>query len=128
MNPSFLRVLVAADSAPQAALLEQYLHEAGHEVVTVEARGDAALKAARLLHPDFVVLSGPLRGPLDGVALAAALQAGRAAPIPVVLVTDPAELPVLLRLQDHANPARTAPAEPPPLASAPDAALEEAGV
>ncbi|HEX8503812.1 MAG TPA: hypothetical protein VF630_00475 [Hymenobacter sp.] len=99
MNTSFLRVLLAADSAQQTLFFEQYLREAGHEVVAVEARGEAALKAARLIHPDLVVLSGPLRGSLDGIALAAALQTGPTAATPVLLVTDPAELPGLLALQ-----------------------------
>ena len=97
VNPFFLRVLLTADPAHPAVSLEQFLCEAGHEVVTVEARGDAALKAARLLHPDLIILSGPLHGTLTDVALAAALQTPGA--VPVMLVTDPAQLPGLLALQ-----------------------------
>ncbi|MFD2721512.1 response regulator [Hymenobacter monticola] len=99
MNPFFLRVLLAADSAPDTTAVEYYLHDAGHEVVRVEAHGDTALKAARLVHPDLVVLSGSLPGSLDGVALAAALQQQVLAPTPVIIVTDPAELPALLARQ-----------------------------
>ena len=70
-----LRVLLAVDNFKRAAALAAHLRAAGHdEIIVVEARGDAALKAARLLHPDLVVLSGPLRGPLDGVALTTALE------------------------------------------------------
>lgn len=101
MNPSSLRVLLAVDSNQQAFFFESYLSEAGHETVAVEARGDAALKAARLVHPDVVVVGAPLRGPLDDGALVTALQANRAAPVPVLFVTDPSELPALLELQAY---------------------------
>ena len=99
MNTSILRVLLAADTVQQTTFFEQYLREAGHEVVTVEARGDATLKAARLIFPDLVVLSCPLRGSLDMGALSDALQAGPTAPTPVLLVTDASKLPALLALQ-----------------------------
>ncbi len=112
MNPFFLRVLLTADPAHPAVSLEQFLCEAGHEVVMVEARGDAALKAARLLHPDLIILTGPLRGTLTDVALAAAIQTPGAAPVPVILVTDPAQLPGLLALQAPARPVDTAQAAP----------------
>ena len=99
MNPFFLRVLLVADSAPDATAVEHYLHDAGHEVVRVEARPDAALKAARLVHPDLVVLSGPPPAAPDDVPLAAALQQHVLAPTPVIAVTDPAALPALLARQ-----------------------------
>jgi CheY-like chemotaxis protein len=133
MNPFFLRVLLAADSPEQAAALEHYLHDAGHEVVRVEARAEAALKAARLVHPDVVVLSGALHGDLDGVALAEALQRQVLAPTPVIVVHDPAELPALLALQAPAWPAHSEASSLPQLeaelgASAPpETALEAAG-
>lgn len=99
MNPFFLRVLLAADSALEAAAVEHYLHDAGHEVVRVDARGDAALKAARLVHPDLVVLSAPPHGSTDGLALAEALKQQVLAPTPILVITDPAELPDLLARQ-----------------------------
>ncbi|WP_201981402.1 ANTAR domain-containing protein [Hymenobacter rubidus] len=97
MTPYLLRVVLAVAPAQQA-YFERYLRDAGHEVVAVEARGETAFKAARLVHPDVVVLSGPLQGPLDSVALAAALRATEGI-VPVVLATDPAELPELLARQ-----------------------------
>lgn len=112
MNPSFLRVLLAIDPNQQATFFEQYLMEAGHEIVAVEARGDVALKAARLVHPDVVIINGPLRGPIDGNELTAALQANRAEPVPVLLVTDPAELPALLERQAYYLPVSAQPAGP----------------
>ncbi|MDO7852862.1 hypothetical protein [Hymenobacter convexus] len=99
MNPFFLRVLLAADSAREAAALEHYLHDAGHEVVRVEARSDAALKAARLVHPDLVVLSAPQPGGPGEEGLAEALARHVLAPTPIIVVTDPAELPSLLARQ-----------------------------
>ncbi|MBJ6111589.1 hypothetical protein JAO73_21385 [Hymenobacter sp. BT523] len=104
MNPFFLRVLLAADSPEQAAALEHHLHDAGHEVVRIEARGDAALKAARLVHPDLIVLGGALQGAMDGVGLATALEQQVLAPTPIVVVNDPDELPGLLALQAPAWP------------------------
>jgi DNA-binding response OmpR family regulator len=111
MHPSFLRILLAADSAQSAFSLEQYLCEEGHEVIVVEARGDVTLRAARLLHPDLIILSGPLRGPIDGIALAAALRAPGEVAVPVVLVNDPAELPSLLALQTQARPTSASPTD-----------------
>ena len=107
MHTHFLRILLAADSGQQATTFEYCLRQAGHEVVAVEARGDTALRAARLIYPDLVVLGGPLRGPLDAVALGAALQAGDVAPVPMLLVANPAELLALLDLQARHGPYRT---------------------
>jgi DNA-binding response OmpR family regulator len=108
MNPFFLRILLAADSPEQAAAVERYLHDAGHEVVRVEARPDAALKAARLVHPDLVVLSSrSLQGPMNGATLDAELKRHVPAPTPVIVVHDPAELPALLALQAPAWPAHS---------------------
>ncbi|UOQ99134.1 hypothetical protein MUN81_06475 [Hymenobacter sp. 5317J-9] len=127
MNPFFLRVLLAADSLEQAAALEHHLHDAGHEVVRVEARGDAALKAARLVHPDLIVLSGPLQGTMDGVALAEALEQQVLAPTPVLMVQDPADLPGLLALQAPAWPQHSEASSLPQPDLTPDpAALDEA--
>lgn len=88
-NSSFLRIILAVSPAQQAHF-EQYLYEMDHEVVAVEAHGETALRAARLVYPDVVVLNGPLRGTLDGMALAAAL---RSCEVLVVLATDPIALP-----------------------------------
>ena len=119
MHPSFLRVLLATDATRPAAPLEEYLREAGHEIIVVEARGDVVLKAARLLHPDLIIHTGLLPSPLDGVALAAALQAPGQKLVPVVLVTDPSELPALLTLQVRSTLTATGPES-----AAPDSAAD----
>jgi hypothetical protein len=95
MNPFFLRVLLAAGPVAETAAIEHYLHDAGHEMVRVDACGDAPLKAARLVHPDLVLLSSSA----NSRALAEALQQQLLAPTPILVVTDPAELPGLLARQ-----------------------------
>ena len=100
MCASPLRVLVAIDDVQRTAALVVHLRAAGlDEIIVAEARGDAALKAARLLHPDLVVVGGPLRGPLDGAGLATSLQKPLGVSVPVLIITDPEELPGLLVLQ-----------------------------
>lgn len=96
MNACCLRVLLAEDDALLAADLEACLREAGYEVMAIEARGDCALTAARLLQPDVVVLNASLRGPLDGPAVAAALRTGSSLPVAVVFVTSQPMLPTPL--------------------------------
>ena len=124
MSIPSLRVLLAVDDRKLAKELAAPFRRAGHdEIIVVEARGEAALKAARLLHPDFVILCGPLRGNLDVVALSAALQGSSATPIPVLLVADPAELPDLLAL--HLRPTDASSTDLGPAKSL-DSALEEA--
>ena len=92
MATSRLRVLLAADAGQRAAFFEQYFHQSGHEVIFVDARSEAALRAARLTHPDLVVLGSPLPAPFDGPALTIALQTAPDGPIPVVLVHNATEL------------------------------------
>ena len=92
MASSRLRVLLAADAGQRAAFFEQYSHQSGHEVIFVDARSESTLKAARLIHPDLVVLGSPLPAPFDGTALTIALQAAPDGPVPVVVVHNAAEL------------------------------------
>ena len=122
-----LRVLLAVDDRKLAKELAAPFRRAGHhdEIIVVEARGEAALKAARLLHPDFVILCGPLRGSLDVVTLTAALEATGSTPAQVLLVANPAELPDLLALHAHARPADISSTDLGPAKSF-DSALEEA--
>lgn len=96
MSPFFLRVLLAADANQQARFWEQGLRDAGHEVVAVAPQGETTLRAARMVHPDIVVVCTPLSSTLDSNALANALQANT---LLVVQVTDPAELMDLLAQQ-----------------------------
>jgi DNA-binding response OmpR family regulator len=94
MNPSSLRILLAEDDTLLASDLEACLREAGHEVMSVAACGDAALNAARLLQPDVVVLNVRMRGPRDGRAVAAELRAGRPVPVPVVFIKGRTSFPI----------------------------------
>ncbi|GAA4357467.1 hypothetical protein GCM10023185_22210 [Hymenobacter saemangeumensis] len=101
MTSDCLRILLVEDDAAVAADLLACLQEAGHEVLSVEARSDFALTAARLLQPDVVVLNVRLRGPLDGLAVASTLRASR--PVPVIFITAQAEHASLLQ-QAQASP------------------------
>ena len=122
-----LRVLLAVDDPKVAAELAASLRLAGHdEIIVVEARGEAALKAARLLHPDLLILCGALRGDFNVVALSAALSAGPSTPVPVLLVADPAELPDLLALHLQSHPASSGLKDFGTLNPSLDSALEEA--
>ena len=57
----------------------------------MEARGEAALRAARLVHPDLVVLASRCRARSMGQPWLPA--ASGPVPVPVLFITDPAELP-----------------------------------
>jgi CheY-like chemotaxis protein len=93
MNSTYLRILLAEDDATLVHELETCLRDAGHEVLAVEARSEAALTATRLLQPDVVLLNARLRGDLDGPAVASLLQAHTPHPIPVVLMATALEVP-----------------------------------
>jgi DNA-binding NarL/FixJ family response regulator len=70
-----LRVLIVDDHAPFRAIARRVLARAGYDVVGEAADGAAAMRAARDLHPDAVLLDVGLPD-ADGVQLAAQL-AGR---------------------------------------------------
>jgi DNA-binding NarL/FixJ family response regulator len=126
MPATQLRVLLAVDDLKLAAELAAPIRaQSQPEIIVVEARGEAALKAARLLHPDLVILSGALRGTLDVVALSAALQAYHGTPVPVLLVTSPADLPDLLALHLQSLPTRSEADAARSLDKFPDASVEE---
>ena len=107
MSTSHLRVLLAANAGQRAIYFEQYFYQAGHEVIFVDARRESALRAARLSHPDLVVLGSPLPESFDGDALATALQAEPNGPIPVVAVHNITELADALALASQATARNT---------------------
>ena len=110
MYSSHLRILLASNAGQRTAFFEQYFHQAGHEVIFVDARSESTLKAARLIHPDLVVLGSPLPPPFDGAALTIALQAEPDGPIPVVVVHNATELAGALAQQMRACQPHSSPA------------------
>ncbi|MEE4301728.1 MAG: response regulator [Pseudomonadales bacterium] len=78
-----MRIFVVEDEPKLAAVLADYLHQAGHEVQCFEA-GDSALEAARARQPDLVLLDVMLPG-LDGLSVLRALR--EFSQVPVIMVT-----------------------------------------
>ena len=80
-----VRVLIVDDHAPFRALARMLLAADGFDVVGEAGDGTAAVAAARLLHPDVVLLDVQLPG-VDGFGVAETLTAQAPAPV-VVLVS-----------------------------------------
>ncbi len=78
-----MRIFVVEDEPKLAAVLADYLRQAGHEPLCFEA-GDRALAAARAELPDLVLLDVMLPG-LDGLSVLRALR--EFSRVPVIMVT-----------------------------------------
>lgn len=78
-----VRIFVVEDEPKLAAVLADYLRQAGYEPLCFEA-GDVALAAARLEPPDLVLLDVMLPG-LDGLSVLRALR--EFSHLPVIMVT-----------------------------------------
>ena len=61
------RVLLAEDEYLLAAQMEQWLTEAGHEVVGIVSSADAAIEFAERSRPNIVIMDVKLAGHRDGV-------------------------------------------------------------
>jgi len=102
-------VLVVDDEPKIAQLARDYLEHAGFAVVTA-GDGPSALHAARVRHPDLVVLDLGLPG-LDGLEVMRAIRTTGATPIVVVTARD-TELDKLLGLELGADDYVTKPFSP----------------
>jgi two-component system, chemotaxis family, protein-glutamate methylesterase/glutaminase len=80
------RVVVADDSRLMRRMLADALGRQGFDVVATVADGDEALSACRTHRPDALTLDLAMPG-TDGIAVLCALRKGRAAPVPVVVVS-----------------------------------------
>src|SRR5919202_859590 len=67
-------------------LLSDALGRQGFEVVATAANGDEALEACRQHRPDAMTLDLAMPG-MDGIGVLKALKAGKATPVPVVVVS-----------------------------------------
>ena len=102
-------VLVVDDELKIAQLARDYLEHAGFEVVTA-GDGPSAVHAARVRHPDLIVLDLGLPG-LDGLEVLRTIRT--TAPTPVVVVTArDTELDKLLGLELGADDYVTKPFSP----------------
>jgi two-component system alkaline phosphatase synthesis response regulator PhoP len=102
-------VLVVDDEPKIAQLARDYLEHAGFAVVTA-GDGPSALHAARVRHPDLVVLDLGLPG-LDGLEVMRSIRSTGAMPIVVVTARD-TELDKLLGLELGADDYVTKPFSP----------------
>jgi two-component system chemotaxis response regulator CheB len=80
------RVVVADDSRLMRRMLADALGRQGFDVVATAADGDEALEACRAHRPDAMTLDLHMPG-MDGIGVLRALRAGRAEPVPVVVVS-----------------------------------------
>ena len=80
------RVVVADDSRLMRRMLSDALGKQGFDVVATAADGDEALAACNEHRPDALTLDLAMPG-MDGIGVLRALRAGRAAPVPVVVVS-----------------------------------------
>lgn len=87
------RILVVEDERVMALTLERILHTLGHEVVGDTPTGSEAVRMARALSPDVVLMDVMLEGDMDGV-LAGRIIAAEAG-VPVVFLTSSAPDAVL---------------------------------
>lgn len=79
-----MRVLIADDEALTRMGLRTMLEEMGHTIVGAAADGVTALRLARQVHPDLVILDIRMPG-MSGLDVAEAMA--RQCPVPVVMLT-----------------------------------------
>ena len=75
------QILVVEDEAVVAKDLARSLTRLGYNVVARTSTGEEAIRLARLLQPDLVLMDISLRGRLDGVATATEIREGTITPI-----------------------------------------------
>jgi diguanylate cyclase (GGDEF)-like protein len=78
-------ILLVEDESLVARDLQETLTRLGYRVVGIASEGSQAVAMARRLRPGLVVMDVGLRGELDGIAAARAIQED--APIPIIFLT-----------------------------------------
>lgn len=89
------RILVVEDENIVALDIQQSLERLGHQVVHVVHTGEEALQAAAFHEPDLILMDIRLRGKLDGIQTAEAIQ--KTLDIPVIYLTAYADPDTLAR-------------------------------
>ncbi len=77
MTVSPARILVVEDETIVAMDLAATLRRLGHEVVGTVGTGTAAIERARSSNPDLILMDIRLKGPMNGIEAAAAIQRER---------------------------------------------------
>lgn len=76
-----LKILIVEDEMLIAANIAMQLESIGYEVVGIVPRGIEAVKSAKLDKPDLVLMDINLKGEMDGIETAIAMQKDRKMPI-----------------------------------------------
>ena len=88
-------ILLVEDEGIIARDLEDTLTRLGYRVSGVASEGAEAIEMARELHPQLVVMDVSLRGEVDGIEAACAIQED--APVPVIFLTGHTDTETLQR-------------------------------
>lgn len=88
-------ILLVEDEGVIARDLEDTLTRLGYRVSGVASEGAEAIEMARELHPQLVVMDVSLRGEVDGIEAACAIQED--APVPVIFLTGHTDTETLQR-------------------------------
>jgi two-component system cell cycle response regulator len=88
-------ILLVEDEGLIARDLEDALTRLGYRVSGVASEGTEAIEMARELHPQLVVMDVSLRGEVDGIEAACAIQED--APVPVIFLTGHTDTETLQR-------------------------------
>jgi CheY-like chemotaxis protein len=84
-NDAKMRVLIVEDEAIIALDLKYRLRRLGYEVVGCTDTGEDAIRYARAMQPDLVLMDIQLKGPIDGIQ--AACQIRENIDIPVIFTS-----------------------------------------
>jgi CheY-like chemotaxis protein len=84
-NDAKMRVLIVEDEAIIALDLKYRLRRLGYEVVGCTDTGEDAIRYARAMQPDLVLMDIQLKGPIDGIQ--AACQIHENIDIPVIFTS-----------------------------------------
>ena len=88
-------ILLVEDEGVIARDLEDTLTRLGYRVSGIASEGTEAITMARELHPQLVVMDVSLRGEVDGIEAACAIQED--APVPVIFLTGHSDTETLQR-------------------------------
>jgi two-component system, cell cycle response regulator len=90
-----ISILLVEDEGIVARDLEDTLIRLGYRVSGIASEGTEAIEMARELHPQLVVMDVGLRGEVDGIEAACAIQED--APVPVIFLTGHSDTETLQR-------------------------------
>jgi two-component system, cell cycle response regulator len=94
-QPDPISILLVEDEGLIARDLEDTLTRLGYRVSGIASEGAEAIEMARELHPQLVVMDVGLRGELDGIEAACAIQEQE--PVPVIFLTGHSDTETLQR-------------------------------